>query len=111
MASEKTSHWLPAALHAATYTLCFLPLTRDPRRLAVIGGTHYLIDRYRLARHLIWAKNQLAPKDQRPAHTPTGFAADKPEWLAFWLMIIFDNSVHLVLNRLALAGVHENPSA
>lgn len=102
MAKQKTSHSLPAAIHAASYTACFLPLTRDWRRLAVIGGTHYLIDRYRLARHVSWAKNQVGPKDWRPGHTPTGFSETDPAWLAFWLMIITDNTMHLLINHLAL---------
>jgi hypothetical protein len=102
MASEKTKRSLPAAAHALTYTACFLPLTRDWRRLAVIGGTHFVIDRWRLARHLAWAKNQLAPKAYRPGHTTTGYSVDKPPWLSFWLMILLDNSAHLLINELAL---------
>jgi hypothetical protein len=39
-AQEKTKAHLPAAVHAATYTLAFLPLTRSPWRLAAIAGTH-----------------------------------------------------------------------
>lgn len=102
MAKAKTSQALPAAIHAATYTACFVPLTRDWRRLAVIGGTHYLIDRYRLARHVAWAKNQVGPKNWRPEHTATGFSETDPDWLKFWLMIITDNTMHLLINHLAL---------
>lgn len=102
MASEKTKRSLAAAAHALTYTACFLPLTRDWRRLAIIGGTHFVIDRWRLARHLAWAKNQLAPKAYRPGHTATGYGDDKPPWLSFWLMILLDNSAHLLINELAL---------
>lgn len=104
MARNKTSRSLPAVAHAVSYTACFLPLTRDWRRLAVIGGSHYLIDRYRLARHVSWAKNQVGPAEQRPGHTPTGFPEDTPEWLAFWLMIITDNTMHLLINHLALGA-------
>lgn len=102
MANEKTSRSLPAAAHALTYTACFLPLTRDWRRLAIIGGTHFVIDRWRLAKHVAWAKNQLAPKAWRPAHTATGYSDERPPWLAFWLLIITDNSIHLAINELAL---------
>jgi hypothetical protein len=59
MASEKTRRWWPAVAHAVTYGLPFLLLTLDPVALAVIVGTHAVIDRYRLARHLVWA-NSLA---------------------------------------------------
>jgi hypothetical protein len=105
MAAEKTSHHVPAAAHAASYAsyaLCFLPLTRRWQALAVIGGTHFVIDRWRLAKHVCWAKNQFAPKADRPGHTPTGYSADKPAWMAVWLLIITDNTMHLLINRWAL---------
>ena len=102
MATEKTRSHLPAAAHAVSYAACFLPLTRNPRALAVIAGTHFMIDRWRLARHVCWAKNQLAPAVYRPDHTPTGYGADRPDWLAFPLMIAADNTMHLLINRWAL---------
>jgi hypothetical protein len=101
-ATAKTRAWGPALAHALTYTLCFLPLTRDPRRLLVIGAGHAVIDRYRLARHLVWLKNQAAPASYRPGHTATGYPADTPDWLAVWLLIAADNTVHLLINRWAL---------
>jgi hypothetical protein len=106
MATEKTSHHAPAALHAVTYAACFLPLTRSPRALGVIGGTHFLIDRYRLARHVNWAKNQVAPESHRPGHTPTGYGPAKPPWMAAWLLIITDNTMHALINRWALRRWH-----
>lgn len=78
-------------------------MTRSPWRLAIIGGTHAVIDRYRLARHVVWAKNQLAPAAYRPGHTPTGYPEETPAWLAVWLLIAADNTMHLLINRLALA--------
>lgn len=104
MATEKTRAWGPALAHALTYTVPFAALTRSPARLAVIAGTHAVIDRYRLARHVVWAKNQLAPAAYRPGHTATGYPEDAPPWLAVWLMIIADNTLHLLVNRLALAS-------
>lgn len=102
MANQKTSSHLPAALHGLTYAACFLPLTRDLRALAVIGGSHYLIDRYRLAKHVSWFKNQFAPWAWRPEHTPTGYVREKPDWMAVWLMIITDNTMHMTINHYAL---------
>lgn len=101
-AVEKTRSWGPALAHAATYTACYLPLTRSPWRLGVIGGTHAVIDRYRLARHVVWAKNQFAPKDHRPGHTATGYPAETPDWLAVWLLIAADNTLHLLINAAVL---------
>lgn len=82
MATEKTSRALPAAVHAATYTVCFLPITRNPRALAVIGGTHYLIDRYRLAKYVAWAKNQAVPRRYRYpfSHGPVTGYHDGPHF-------------------------------
>lgn len=102
MATEKTSRHLPAAIHGATYAACFLPLTRDWRALAIIGGTHAVIDRYRLAKHVAWAKNQLAPARYRPPHTATGYSPEKPDWMGVWLMFIIDNTMHLLINHYAL---------
>lgn len=101
-AVQKTVAWGPALMHAATYTACFLPITRSWKALAVIGGTHAVIDRYRLAKHVAWAKNQFAPAPFRPPHTATGYSDDVPPWLSTWLMIISDNTIHLLLNRWAL---------
>lgn len=102
MAQEKTKHSLPALIHAVTYASCFLPITRSWKALSVIGGTHFVIDRFRLAKHLGWAKNQVAPKRYRPPHTPTGYSESAPDWLATWLMIIGDNWVHAAINHWAI---------
>lgn len=62
MASEKTKRWFPAFCHALIYSLGFLLFRPSIGAWLVIFGTHYLIDRYRLARYLVWAKNFLAPE-------------------------------------------------
>jgi hypothetical protein len=103
MATEKVNRWWPAIAHGVTYTLPFLLITTSPLALLVIGGTHVVIDRYRLAKYLVWAKNQLAPKSHRPRHVgATGATEDSPAWLAVWLMIIADNTAHLVINVAAV---------
>lgn len=101
MAQEKTKRWLPAVLHAITYGLPFLLVTQSPLALAAIVGTHAVIDRYRLARHIVWAKNLLAPKAHRHPWSEcsaTGYPSDTPAWLAVWLLIIADNTQHLAIN-------------
>ncbi len=97
MATCKTKRWFPAAVHAAVYTLCFLPLSLNPAALAVIGGTHFLIDRYRLARFVVWAKNGC-----KGPVTATGYPDDGPPWLSVWLLIIADNTLHILINGLAI---------
>jgi hypothetical protein len=105
MATQKTSRWLPAVLHGITYTLPFLFATHSLAALLVIGLTHIVIDRFRLARHLMWVKNQFAPKEFRPERSElktTGYPANTPAWLSVWLMIIADNTAHVVINTLAI---------
>lgn len=107
MATEKIHRWWPAIVHGVTYTIPFLLLTRSPLALLVICVTHIIIDHYRLAKHLIWIKNFLAP---RSYHKPTwseakynnGFSENVPMWLSMWLMIINDNTVHILINFAAL---------
>jgi hypothetical protein len=97
MASEKTKRSLAAAVHAACYTLAFLFITQSLPALAVIASTHFLIDRYRLARFVVWAKNGC-----RGPITATGYSDDVPPWLSVWLLIIADNTIHILINGAAL---------
>jgi hypothetical protein len=105
MATEKTKHWLPAVVHGVTYTLPYALITQSPLALVVIGGTHIIIDRFRLARHVAWLKNQLGPKRSRPRWADakaTGYPSETPAWLSVWLMIITDNTIHLLINTAAI---------
>lgn len=102
MANEKTKQNTAAAAHAFTYTLPFLFLTTSPEALAVICGTHFLIDRWRLARYVVWLKNWLGPNRPWSECTATGYPADRPAWLTVWLLIIADNVMHVLINGLAL---------
>lgn len=119
MATEKTKKSLAAFLHALTYTLPFLFITQSLAALAVIMVTHFIIDRWRLARYVCWVKNFLQPKnilldDPKTLAlvevrnypwsecSATGYHKDRPAWLAVWLMIITDNIMHVICNGLAI---------
>lgn len=105
MANEKTKRHLAAAVHAATYALPFLFLTTSPAALAVIAGTHFVIDRWRLARFLVFAKNWLAPRTwwaKWSLCSETGYHLSRPPWLAVWLLIVADNVLHVLINGAAL---------
>lgn len=105
MALEKTKHWWPAIVHAVTYGLPFLIVTRSIPALAVIVITHAIIDHYRLARHVVWAKNLLAPKEYRYPWREckaTGYHQSRPPFMAVWLMIIADNTMHNIINVVAI---------
>lgn len=103
MATEKTKRSLPALVHCLTYTLPFLFLTQNPYTLAIIAGTHFVIDRWHLARYVAWAKNRPWPGSAPWRECrKTGFHPDTPDWLAGWLVIIVDNVMHIAANALAL---------
>lgn len=135
MASTKTKSSWPCFWHAVWYTTPFLVLTQSLWALAFIAGTHFVIDRFRLARYACWVKNWLAPnwidtkKYEAYVYDPgaresfafkvmnhpwsecsaTGYKIDesfanggKPMWMAMWLMIIADNTLHLTCNYIAL---------
>lgn len=102
MANEKTKRSIAAAAHALSYALPFLFLTLDPLALAIIVGTHFVIDRWRLARFVCWAKNWPWDRQAWADCSGTGYHKDRPAWLAVWLLIIADNTMHLICNGLAL---------
>lgn len=104
MASEKTKKSIAAVAHVATYTLPFLFLTQSIVALAFVAGTHFAIDRWRLARYACWVKNWLGPWPYVPWKecAATGYAPDRPPWLSVWLLIITDNVMHVILNGVAL---------
>lgn len=105
MANEKTQRLWPAICHATVYSLPFMLVTLSPLALFVIWATHVVIDRYRLAIYVCYAKNFLAPKGHWPVWAncyQTGYDAGKPAFLSIWLMIIADNVMHIVINGLAV---------
>lgn len=102
MATAKTRQSFAAAVHALTYALPFLFLTQSPAALAVIIGTHFVIDRWRLARFVVWLKNLQGPRSAWGDWRTTGYPKDAPPFLAVWLLIICDNILHVAINALAL---------
>lgn len=96
MAQNKGKSSIAAAIHAATYTLPFLFLTQSSLALALICGSHFIVDRWRLARFVVWFKNG----PWLPV-TATGYQDDVPAWLSVWLLIIADNTIHMICNGLA----------
>lgn len=123
MAQNKTSKYLPAVVHATVYTLPFILLTRSPAALFVMWLTHFLIDRFRLARYVCFVKNlifaPISEHSERHVNSvgdvhyipkkyfwseckATGYHPDTPIWLATGLMIIADNFMHLTINYLCL---------
>lgn len=105
MALNKTKRSWPCIAHVVTYTLPFLALAPSLRALAIIAGTHFLIDRFRLIRFVIYAKNFMAPRREWLPWSmcfQTGYDLSRPQWVTLWLMIIADNTCHVLINGWAL---------
>lgn len=125
MATNKTQRSIAAFSHATVYTFPFVFLTTSPLALFVIWISHFLIDRFRLARYVCYIKNLIfAPpavwlclignaeegdelltikrKYRWSNCSKTGYPLETPEFLAVWLLIIADNSIHLLINFLSI---------
>ncbi len=95
MAKNKKSKLWVSAIHAAVYTLPFLFLTLNPYSLLIIFATHAIIDRYTGIVIFLSRLRNLHFKGN-------GYPKDVPVWLASLLIIILDNTLHLIINYLAL---------
>lgn len=113
MAENKTRSSAAAAAHALVYSLPFLILRPSLNAWLVILVTHFLIDRFGLARYVVWLKNVFfsphKPCDRNYNDRyrwsnckATGYPSDLPPWLSVWLLIAADNTLHLTINSLAL---------
>lgn len=105
MANEKTKRILPAAIHALSYGLPFLLFRPSATAWLVIVGTHFAIDHWRLPRFMVWAKNLAGTREYaRPwaECRKTGYPDIDPPWLTFWLLIVADNTIHILINAAAL---------
>ena len=107
MALNKTKCSKAAAAHALVYSLPFLILEPSLAAFSVICITHFFIDRFRLARYVVYARNiVLQPKKYRNAWDDcreTGYHKDVPQWLSIWLLVACDNTIHLLINWAALS--------
>lgn len=102
MANNKCRRCCAALCHVVVYSVPFL-LIGSPAAVAVICATHFVIDRFRLVRYVIWVRNVLSPTCRPWSEcTATGFHSSTPEWLATWLMIVIDGTLHLICNYCAL---------
>jgi hypothetical protein len=103
MATEKTKRNVAAGAHALVYGIPFMLLGPSKAAFLTIVMTHYFIDRYRLARYVVFAKNWITePSIKWSQCSATGYGNDVPLWLSLWLLIIADNTLHLCINYAAL---------
>lgn len=83
--------WLACLIHCVLYSIPFLFIASE-NAMWVIFGTHFLIDKFRLAKYIQMIRNW---------HFK-GNGTDAPDWLGVWLMFITDNILHITINFLAL---------
>jgi len=101
MAMNKTKRSLPCFVHALSYAGVFaFFLTPSVAAVVVIAATHFIIDRWRLARFVVYAKN--FPWEKWEDCIDTGYYKSRPAWMAVWLLIIADNILHVAINGLAI---------
>ena len=104
MSKQKVIDIRFALLHAFVYSLPFLILDISLIAFMVIFLSHAVIDRYRLAKYVVYGKNWLHDRSLKwDDRKGTGYHKDVPAWLSVWLMIIADNTLHLSINYLAIA--------
>lgn len=104
MANEKVKDIRMALLHAFIYSVPFyIFIDMSIVAFLTIFLTHAVIDRYRVVKYIIFARNRLHDKTLRWEDcSATGYHKDKPVWLTVWLLIIADNTLHLLINYLAI---------
>jgi hypothetical protein len=126
MAMNKSKRTWPCLVHILLYTSVFLLLTTSWKALLVIGGVHFILDRFPIIiRRLIWLKNHMGPSGKYvpfEACSVTGYYDNvlnevtgqaygsanvngftpRLNYVTVWLYIITDNFLHLLTNYLAL---------
>lgn len=107
MAINKTKRMYPAFVHGFVYSVPFyIAFHPSWNAWLTICFSHVLIDRYRLARFVVYAKNKLGNLGN-PLMTwykcdQTGYPNSMAPWMSVWLLIIADNTIHLLINYLSL---------
>ncbi|MBE6450818.1 MAG: DUF3307 domain-containing protein [Alphaproteobacteria bacterium] len=95
MSINKKHNTLVALIHAFFYTLPFLFITQSISALSIICLSHALIDRTNIVNKLNQFKNL-------NFKTTSGYPKNTPEYLEKFLLIIQDNTLHLMINFLSL---------
>ncbi len=102
LSDYKKSSWWVAAVHGAIYAStfllpCFVAPTPGAAAIAAIFGTHVVIDRLSLAGY--WIRFYGIGCEGTVSGPPL---KEVPAWLSTILAIVVDNTIHLVINYLAI---------
>jgi uncharacterized protein DUF3307 len=86
--------WLACTLHVIFYMLpFFIAYDITPLQFTVMAGTHFLIDKFRLAKYVQMLRNFYFRGNGTP---------NAPDYLGVWLLFITDNILHVTINYLSL---------
>lgn len=118
MALNKSKKTLPCLIHCLIYTSVFLFLTTNFWQLGLIFLSHFVLDRWSLAKYICWIKNFLNPSFKFYPFEKckiTGYydsfindASEpdvRPAFITIWLYIITDNTLHLMCNYFILGYI------
>lgn len=95
MAINKKKSFMVALYHSFLYTLPFLFITQSIPALLVIWLTHAVIDGTEVVKKLNQVKNGCF-------QTEDGYKPSRPDHIRHWLLIFQDNTLHLLINFLAI---------
>jgi len=103
MATRKSISSFWCAIHVLLYGIpfAFIP---DITLLAwiIIVGTHFIIDRFSIAKYLIYFKNRLWEyQNLDECMSNFGYNKETPVWLSFFLYVVLDNTLHITINYYA----------
>ena len=120
-AMNKKQNFYIALKHAIIYTLPFLFITTNIWSLLIICVSHAIIDHTNLLwnfrkyinsenlSNIIYQDEDWEGKEELKQPVPIqrlllnmGFNCTRPVWLCVWIDIIGENSIHLLINYLAL---------
>jgi hypothetical protein len=105
MALNKVKSYNACFWHALVYSMPFLFLSPSLAAIAFIFASHFTVDRFSLAKYICWVTNFLGPPGFNPPFhecRQSGYPPELPVWLSTWLLIITDNTIHLLCNGFAL---------
>lgn len=103
MAREKMRNSVACLVHCVAYTVPFALITQNTWTLLVIAGAHFVIDRWRLTRFYLWARNIPFVRGRRMSDcTDTGYTSDLPDSMSRLLFLVADGTFHILVNGLAI---------
>ena len=99
LANEKVKNtrqgYFACLLHTVLYHIPFVLIDASLPALAVMFLTHFLIDKYRLAKYVLMVVNWRFNDNW-------GFPPTTAPYIAVWILFIVDNILHVTINFLSL---------